>query len=331
MDKNESEELNDLIKKRSTFFKSNMRKSGKLKDKQTKKYVMYYIFFKDMPVYVGVSNNFERRRSEHFSEKYRKSQADNGLYAHMLKNNASDYEMWIILESEDSKDIEGYEVSHIAELRLLNFELKNKSAGGDYSKLVNKTIIDNVNEFVSMFTKIESLTVESFDDLFFDIDFLKLHKYIDNLNWDLLRSTVDYPVVNRVESYDDYIRMFPKKEEMTFLEYTECLYTIPRKMSIAMYFDDVQNGNLVADSGKESVIHRFLDLIDELEFSEDQLGIFVAVKLMMGCDYQNDILPMIRDYDSWEYYDLEEYIKGFSDDSECEYWYYKGEINDDKN
>lgn len=323
--------VTSLIDERARFVKTNMELNGLLKSEQTKKYVMYYIFFKEEPIYVGITNSFNRRKSEHFSKKYREGQSDKRLYEHMSKHDMGSYAMHIVLEANDSKGIEDFEISHISNLRSLKFDIKNTSSGGGYSTSANRMIVDNVKRFVSMFEEIESLTIKLCDDMYFDIDFTKLERYIKKLDWELLRSITAYSTINRTIAYDDYLRKNVKKEDIEFEDYAyrKSLYTIPDTLNVAMFFDEVYSGKLVSDTGKASVVNRFMDLVDQLELNKNPLEVFVAIKLLMGYDYQDDILPIINENDSWSHYDLEDYIKGYGNEVEEDYWYYKGELDDE--
>ena len=88
--------------KRDNYTKKEMQDSGILKDKKTKKYAMYYIFHNEEPIYVGVTNNFARRKSEHFSKTYRRKQSNSRLYKYMNENDTGCYEMYIVLQSQSA-------------------------------------------------------------------------------------------------------------------------------------------------------------------------------------------------------------------------------------
>lgn len=321
-------ELDEFIEERLRFTKKKMKEDGKLKQIQSKKYVMYYIFYDNEPIYIGITNNFERRKHEHFSEKYRNEELEKMLYKHMLEHDIDKYEMFIVIESNSSKTIENFEISHIRNLRHLKFNIKNTSSGGGYSQSVNRIIKDNINKFISTFEKIEGLAIENYNDIYFEVDIEKLEKYINNLDWDLLRSAISYSTINRVVAYDDYLRRVSKKRDIEFEDYSKLLYTIPDTLSVESFFFEVGDGGLVSDTGKSSVINRFIDLVNQLEVSKDPIEVFVSIKLLMGYRYQEDILPIIDDgyHDSWDYYDLEDYIKGYGSEAEEDYWYYKGEF-----
>ena len=314
---------------RLAYTKGNMFANGKLKDRQTKKYVMYYIFHNEEPVYVGVTNSFDRRKNEHFSEMHRKKHSDKRLYEHMSNNDIECYEMYIVLQTKTAKSIEELESFHISELRSLKFDITNKSSGGGYTDFVNRSVRDNVRKFVDTFRKIENLSVECYDEFIFDIDTNKLGAYMKKLDWALLRSVEEYRAISVTEAYDDFLRKSSYKkikdeDEIDFDDYINGSYTLPNKLSVSSLFDEVFNGSLVSESGKNSAICRFMDLVDHLENSDDSIEVFVALKIIMGYDYQDDILPVICEYDSWDYYELESYIKGYGREFEEEYLYYDG-------
>ena len=309
-----------------------MYKNGKLKDKQTKNYVMYYIFHNEEPVYVGVTNSFDRRKNEHFSETYRSKHSDKRLYEHMSSNDIGCYEMFIVLQTKTAKAIEELEAFHISELRSLKFNITNKSSGGGYTDFVNRSVRDNFRIFIYTFKKIESLSIKCYDEFDFDIDISNLESYMNRLDWSLLRSAEEYKAISITEAYDDYLRKGSYKmknnedeEEIDFDDYISDHYTLPSSLNISTFFNEIFNGLLVSEEGKTSVICRFLDLIDHLENCDDSIEVFVALKILVGYDYQYDILPIICEYDSWGYYELESYINGYGREIEEEYLYYKGE------
>ena len=316
--------------KRDNYTKKEMQDSGILKDKQTKKYAMYYIFHNEEPIYVGVTNNFARRKSEHFSKTYRRKQSNSRLYKYMNENDTGCYEMYIVLQSKTAKEIEELEAFHISKLRSFKFGMTNKSSGGGYTDFINHSVRDNVRRFISKFNQIEDISIECYDEFIFDVDKNKLDVHINKLDWNLLRSVESYKTVTLTEAYDSYIRKNSHRtkedEEVGFEYYVNDIYTLSNTLSLDRLIEDVSRGYIVSYAGMTSAISRLLDLIDILEDSEDSIEVFVALKILTGCDYQDEILPIISEYDSWKYYDLEDYIKGCGEEPDVSYLHYKGEV-----
>lgn len=79
-----------------------MNKRGILKYKQTKKYVLCYIFYNEEPIYVGVSNNFKSRRGQHFNERYIENMNSSlSKYIGLRLLFGADYENDILQEIEE--------------------------------------------------------------------------------------------------------------------------------------------------------------------------------------------------------------------------------------
>ena len=284
---------------------------------QNKRYVMYYILFDKKPIYVGITNNFDRRRSEHFSRMYREKDSEKKLYKHMYENDIDKYDIVIVAQENKASYIEDLEKEHILHLRLMGYDMMNVSSGGGYRTHSDFGVKESLFRFVEDFDRLENIIIDAEDEFNPSVDISSLENNIDMINVSLLYSVKDYKTISSIDAYDDYIRKHPKERgRLSFDDYVDKYYNLPSRLSPYSIFSSAISGGLVSDFAKDISIHRFMDLVDYLEGVDDPIELYVAIKILMGDSYEDEILPMIRGYDNCRFYDLEEYIKdnGFRDE-----------------
>lgn len=109
--------------------KDNMLKKGCLSRLQNKKEVVYFIFKGQEIVYVGLTNNFQRRYKQHFSSEFRKYTPNKVLYKSMLKYGESEFEMYIAYQFSYRDEAAIKEIELINNLQMISLARYNIDSG----------------------------------------------------------------------------------------------------------------------------------------------------------------------------------------------------------
>lgn len=279
-----------------------MYKNGKLKDKQTKNYVMYYIFHNEEPVYVGVTNSFDRRKNEHFSETYRSSANGRSkeLYRQISENSICDYEIFIVAQTKKAQHIDDLERAHIKMLRGFGLAKANVADGGDYVKYID-TAREMLAEFRKDFKRIEKTFVDSWGE----IDLSMIPDSILELDFNILRSAYDCKEYELYMDYEYYLKHTADKYVYDFESYieNEMEMDMDCEVSPRQLVCNILSGYGTKKHIKDRSIDRLISVIDKLENSIDSVEVYVGLKTLLSDGYEDDIYQALSE-NGYEHYGI---------------------------
>ena len=130
---------------------------------------MYYIYkatFENGKVYIGITNNFERRLKEHKKNRKKKGKEDYAIYRAINKYGWESIEWEIIEQVETKEEAKEKEIGHIAEYDSYNRGGYNTTKGGDYPSKILYKLDDKQEEEVIELLKENKLTMQEIADKF---------------------------------------------------------------------------------------------------------------------------------------------------------------------
>ena len=298
IDINEKKKGKSNLDKRDLYSKTQMDRDGKLKSKQTMKYVLYYVFYNEEPVYVGISNNFNIRKSQHFSSGYRYKTPNKRLYKHMELHDTDCYDMFIVAQTNNAVTIEDFEIAHIDEMRKLGLAKTNFSNGGDYVRYVDLTK-HALLEFERELLDINEIIFDNQHE----IDMRSFRSALINLDLDSLYSISG---CNEHDIYTEYDKDIINDELIEFDVYMghNIIGDLNSTISPQMLFSNITNGISTRCDIKESTLPSAIDVIRYIQDSEDAIEVYLALKCIFSHDYQ-DAIDVLHDYYNEEYEILE--------------------------
>lgn len=299
--------------KKEMYMKRKMIDNGKLSEEQTGNYVMYYIFYKEEPVYVGITKNFAARKGQHFSEQYRRREASKKLYRHMGNNNIEDYTMYIVSQSRKAKTIEGMEEYHISQLRSLDLAKTNVANGGGYVRSVD-TAKRDVELFISKYLELEdkAITRDEYDEFDYTIDFDIYRDVMNDIDWELLHSVFNCREHDIMYEYGVY-KKNNKRKAMSFERFSDISFS-----SENSYLADLR-GIVMGASGfiswiidekytirrdiKEKSIDNFMTVLNYIKRITDPVELYLAINILLFQDNDSDLVIAIENsgYDPYMY------------------------------
>ena len=276
-----------------------MNKRGILKYKQTKKYVLYYIFYNEEPIYVGVSNNFKSRRGQHFNERYRDKDPYKKLYQHMKKNNIYDYEMLIVAQANRAKSIDDLERAHIEKVRSVGLAWTNVSDGGGYAR-TDKNMPKEI--LLGMYKELNEIRDECFDYEY--IDLASLEKRVEEVDWGSLYNICDCWEHDILYDYEYFLSSNKLDEDDLSIDMYIMEEVAHDEISPQSLVSTIMHGERsIPKYTKERAIDNYISTIRYIENMNSSLSKYIGLRLLFGADYENDILQEVEEHD-YEVYSL---------------------------
>lgn len=299
----------EAVIEKNTLNKSEMMRAGRLSEKQhARKDVLYYIFRDESPVYVGVTNNFERRKSEHFSNKRGKAELNKKLYVDMDKNGIDRYSMYIVFQSYDEEFVDEMEILHIHELRGLGLaELNVERGGGRKIEKYVDVCRDVFLDFSTELREIENECVKVYPCGYLDtyeINLRKMEEMIDRLDFDSLKCITGYKEYSLLNEYEEYVseidrdnKSIKNKKDIKEMDYYIRYIALnvgssyPSDRLFSMVIEDVA----IRSDIKERSLGDFFEVVDMLKYSDDVIEKYIGAKILSGSDFYGEIEPLLID------------------------------------
>ena len=314
------------------YNKDLMMRYNKLKHNQELKYVLYFIFEGNEPIYVGVSKNFDNRVSSHYyNAKNTMYKHSANIYRYMQKdigNDFDNYEILIYKESDSIMEISELEEYYIYTLKKMGYNIKNSTYATPYSETVSyneecanilKSELSNTFNEISVY--INNNDFESAFDALEEHDFNYLYlilnidsKTYSEAQWRTSRKKIDtndkhYGEYQYKERYSD---LGPNNSRAPKRLYGN-------KISIFwQWLNAFREGSSILTSDRNTYVEDITNIIDQINsictngykkflilyYTENVEDSFVLNKLAdyKGVDYLDIIMDIENELDMTNYY-----------------------------
>lgn len=316
---------------------------NELTEVQTMYYVVYIIFDNEQPIYVGATNDFNKRKQEHLSKKYREMYPNKYLYRYIDSNKLdSSLSMYIYNQSNSKKEISNIESDLIYEMRHLGYNIKNHykansyySTENAYDKALNKVfssikgIMSNIEfgiSIKSLLKKIDAIDLNCFLELIsvcpiynFSVRYDNHHHYLSERNKGLKKKKHIYSVGGYMNKLYEEQQLMKKY----FYEGSEN----SNYSQIIMFYTLLLKRGKIDKHFYDSIVCTVSDAINYLIYDSTPIEklVFLLDILHRGEYEQTDYIMNSHGVSSIECYSTRDKISGVS-----LYEYYNVYYNDDE-